>query len=57
MKTQAFLWGFHVVIPQTFLKILTTTSDIVSETLAGAVGVGLGVAGVPPVTITIASWS
>ena len=52
ISAEAFWWGFHIVIPEGPLKQMETASDI-SKVVSGAIGVGFGVAGVPPVAVCI----
>ena len=52
ITAHAFWWGIHIVIPEGPLKVIRTTSDI-SKVVSGLIGVGFGVAGVPPVAIAI----
>jgi hypothetical protein len=52
ITAEAFWWGMHIVIPEGPLKDIETASNI-SKVVAGLIGTGFGVAGIPPVAIVI----
>ena len=52
ITAEAFWWGIHIVIPEGPLNDIRHASDI-GKVVAGAIGTGFGIAGVPPVAIGI----
>lgn len=52
ITAHAYWWGFHIAIPEGPLKKMETATDV-GKVITGAVGVGFGIAGIPPVAVCI----